>query len=105
MKAYYLLSGFPEKDKKFFFESIKEVQHPDDFDTLIATKFYRVNQKTVNTTNSSLVLETWLFLKSIWQLYNIAPSEITWIYKNNLTIVNDDLWMYHASTDTWEQMS
>ncbi len=94
MKIYYILSILSVEEKKIFFNSIRDLKQPKDIDELIKTKYYRVNKKTYNTTMNSIILENWIFIKSIWINYWIKPDNINWVYKQNMVILNDDLWLF-----------
>lgn len=103
MKVYYILSVLSESDKNFFFDSISGLNKPEDIDHIIKTKYYRVNKKTIGTTYNSITLETWIFIKSIWEKYWVSPKEINWVYKQNMVILNDDLWLF--KNNLWEKVS
>ncbi len=105
MKIYYILSILSEEEKKFFFDTVKDLKEPNDIDNIIKTKYYRVNKKTKNTTYNSIILETWLFIKSIWIDYWIFPTEINWVYKQNMVILNDDLYIFNNTDNEWVKIS
>ncbi len=105
MKAYYILSVLSVEDKNFFFDTIKDINSPDDIDAIIKRKYYRVDKKTVNTTYNSITLETWLFIKQIWLRYDISPNQINWVYRQNMVILNDDLWLSNWVWKWWEKVS
>lgn len=103
MKVYYILSVLSMEEKNLFFDTIKWLNNIEDIDELIKTKYYRVNKVTQGTTMNSIILETWLFIKTIWQEYWIKPSDINWVYKQNMVILNDDLWLFENGK--WEKVS
>gem|GEM_PF-5836528 len=69
MKVYYILSVLSNEEKDFFFDSIKLLNNPTDIDEIIKTKYYRVNKETIGTTYNSIILETWIFIKTIWEKF------------------------------------
>jgi len=105
MKVYYILSVLSIEDKNFFFDSIKDIHKPEDVDNIIKTRYYRVNKVTTNTTYNSITLETWMFIKTIWDKYWVSPDQINWIYKENMVILNDDLWLYNSKNNEWNKIS
>lgn len=105
MKIYYILSILSDEEKKFFLDSISNITKLDDIDYIIKTKYYRVNRKTENTTYNSIILETWLFIKEIWIKYWISPTEISWVYKENMVILKDDLWIFRNNVNEWVKIS
>ena len=103
MKFYYLLSFLNTNDENYFIESIKYLKSPEDIDKLIKNKYYRVYKKIDSSiTHNSFILETWVFIKYVWENYNIQPSEINWIYWDNLVIQNEDLYVFK---DEWTKIS
>lgn len=103
MKVYYILSILSEQDKKLFFETLDSIKKIEDIDELIKTKYYRVNKPLKWKTMNSIILETWIFIKSIWERYWVNPNDINWVYKQNMIILNDDLWLFE--NDNWEKIS
>ncbi len=94
MKFYYILSAISQKDYMFFMDSISDIQNKWDINDLIKDKYYRVDVRTENTTYNSLILEAWMFIKKVWEDYDIPPNKINWVYKNNMVILNEDLWLF-----------
>lgn len=105
MKVYYILSTLSSEDKNFFFDSIKGIREVSDIDEIIKTRYYRIDKTTFNTTYNSITLEAWLFIKSIWCNYWVSPENINWIYKQNMVILNNDLWIYNEIDLNWDRIS
>lgn len=103
MKVYYILSIFTDDEKNLLLDSIKDLKNSDDIDEIIKTKYYRVNKETYNTTMNSIILETWMFIKTIWEKYWVKPTDINWVYKQNMVILNDDLWLFE--NNNWVKVS
>ncbi|MDR2639934.1 MAG: hypothetical protein LBC61_00930 [Candidatus Peribacteria bacterium] len=105
MKVYYILSALSIEEKTFFLDSIKNLKQPTDIDELVKTRYYRVNKKTENTTDNTIILETWMFIKSIWLNYGVSPDKINWVHNQNMAILNDDLWIYDNTKYSWDKIS
>jgi len=103
MKVYYILSVLSNEEKDFFFDSIKLLNNPTDIDEIIKTKYYRVNKETIGTTYNSIILETWIFIKTIWEKFWIHPKDINWVYKQNMVIINEDLFLFQ--NNEWKKVS
>lgn len=99
MKVYYLLYVLNEADRKFFFKSIKSIKSINDIDYLIKDNYYRVWQDYDSSivTNSTIILEAWLFIKYLWKNYNIKPNNIIWLFDENLVILNETLFIQNWS--------
>ncbi len=95
MKIYYLLYVLNDFERDFFFKTIKNIDNIENIDNLIKNNYYRVWYSYDNKviTNNSIILEAWIFIKYIWQKYDIKPDNITWINKENLVILNESLFI------------
>jgi len=95
MKIYYFLYLLSDSDIKFLFRTINGLKSYNDIDELIKNNFYRVwfNYNSDIVTNSTIILEIWLFIKYIWKKYWVKPDEINWIMWDNLVIINETLWL------------
>lgn len=93
MNIYYFCH-FNIKYKNFFEETIKKLSSYNDIDNKISDNFMlRGDTSTYKWFNDWFLFEALLFIKYIWKKYWVKPLEIKWLYKNNMVILNEDLYV------------